>query len=127
MSNLDHRFLFVRQISIASVVFVAVGASAALAAASNDGTPDEQYHLRELHTFTSETEASSACSDDVVVWAERYAGFYYRADEEKYGKAPLGAFACKKEAKIAGYWGTNLMESMEEYVGPSWKWEYPGS
>ena len=93
----------------------------------NSGAVQEQYHLGAIATFATELAAKLACGGDDIVWAERYAGYFYRRDEARYALAPEGADACRKAAYDAGYWGTDLMDSLAKGTGKSMKLLYPGS
>lgn len=103
-----------RSISIAVCLSLAV-AWESPAHAQNSGTADADLLLGEIRTFPTEAAARAACGKDTVVWAERYAGYYFRHDEAGYGTKPQGAFACMHNAREGNYWDTNPMSVM----GPS--------
>lgn len=47
-----------------------------------------------------------------MVWAERYAGYYFKPGEQKYGVAPMASFACKKDMANANDWDTEPMSAV---------------
>jgi hypothetical protein len=67
----------------------------------------ESLGIGPLAGFESETAARAHCPRDVVVWADRWSGYYHRRSEQKYGHTPTGVFACLGEAVAAHYWDTN--------------------
>jgi hypothetical protein len=92
-------------------------AAAAPAAAANDGQAAPDLLLGPVPTYPTEAEARSACGKDAVVWADRYAGYYYLPGEAKFGATPDGAYACKKTAAQANYWDTDPRGSMSGQPG----------
>jgi hypothetical protein len=80
----------------------------------NSGAPDDDLEIGGINTYATETEARSACGGDTVVWADRYAGYYFFPREAQYGHTSQGAFACWHNAKKGNYWDTSPMSSMGE-------------
>ena len=62
-----------------------------------------------------------------MVWAERYAGYFYRKDEAQYAAVPHGAFACWRDAMDANYWGAGILDTLMKHHGKEMKWIYPSS
>lgn len=93
----------------ASAFILALVISGAAWAAGNPGQADNELEFGAIQTFSSESEAKGGCGRDPVVWADRYAGYYYYPREGKYGKTSDGAFACLTDAKGANYWSTSPM------------------
>ena len=75
--------------------------------------------LGPVQTYATEREAEAACGRGGVVWAERYAGYYFKRGEPQYGTAPMGAFACEKAVAGANYWDTDPMSGAMHYHGKS--------
>lgn len=89
------------------------------AAAGNSGAADGDLMLGPLRTYGLELEVRAACGQDAVVWAERHAGYYFKPGERRYGTAPMGAFACEKDAEGANYWDIDPTKSVMGYRGKS--------
>ena len=85
----------------------------------NSGMPDPDLLLGQLQTYASEPAARSACGAGNVVWAERYAGYYYNPGEARYGTSSPGAFACQEDAAQANYWDSDPMAAVMGYHGKS--------
>lgn len=85
--------------------------------AANDGRPDPDLLIDELMTYPSVEAAQRACRNDGVVWADRYAGFYYESREAKFGATQDGSYACASAAKKARYWSTDPRASMDGHPG----------
>ncbi|HWK46402.1 MAG TPA: hypothetical protein VNT30_16900 [Stellaceae bacterium] len=92
-------------------MLMAIGA----ARAQNLGNADPDLLLGAIKTFPTEAAAQAGCGKDIVVWAERYAGYYFRRGEAGYGTKEYGAFTCMQSAQDANYWDTNPLSVM----GPS--------
>ena len=88
-------------------------------AAGNSGAADAELMLGPLRTFGSENEARAVCGPGAVVWAERYAGYFFKPGEERYGHASDGAFACQADAAAANYWDTDPMAAAMGFRGKS--------
>jgi hypothetical protein len=88
-------------------------------ATGNSGAPDPELMLGPLPTHTTEQAAQAACGAGNVVWAERYAGYYYKPGEPRFGAAGPGAFACRKDAEQANYWDSDPMGAVMGYHGKS--------
>jgi hypothetical protein len=52
--------------------------------------------------FSTEGAAQTHCPRDVVVWLNIPSGIYHYKGERWYGRTKHGAYACEKEAKMAG-------------------------
>lgn len=87
-------------------------------AAGNSGAPDDELEIGAITTYPSEERARAACGKDTVVWADRYAGYYFFKREPQYGHTALGSFACWHNAKKGNYWDTSPMSGMGEGHGP---------
>jgi hypothetical protein len=85
---------------------------AARAGSGNSGKPDPDLMIGAITTYASEKEARASCGRDPVVWADRYAGYYYRPNEKEYGNRGEGSFACLHDAKKGNYWDTSPLSSM---------------
>ncbi len=96
-----------------------LAAALLVAAAANSGDADEALMLGRLPTYGTEREAEAACGRDAVVWAERYAGYYFGRGEAQYGSAPFGAYACRKDAAAANYWDTDPIGGVTTWHGKS--------
>lgn len=94
---------------------------AAAAPVGNSGAAEPDLMLNAIPTYPTEREAEAACAAGRggVVWAERYAGYYFRRDEPQYGTAPSGAYACAADAAGANYWDSDPMSGMMTYHGKS--------
>lgn len=95
------------------------------ALAGNPGDPDPALMLGPLQTYTTEQAARAACGEGQVVWAERYAGYFYKPGEARYGTADPGAYACAKDAAGANYWDSDPMTGVMGYHGKSFRWPDP--
>lgn len=87
------------------------------ARASNDGKADRSLLLGELKTYSSRDIAERACRDSLVVWADRYTGFYYDNREPKYGATSDGSYSCQADARKSGYWSTDPRDGMDGHPG----------
>ena len=103
-----------------SALLAAVLLLAPLAARAdgNDGAPDDVLEFGAINTFASERLAKAACGSDAVVWADRYAGYYFFPREPQYGHTAMGAYACWHNAKHANYWSSSPMSSIGDGHGP---------
>jgi len=95
------------------------------ALAGNMGEPDPGLMLGPLQTYATEPAARAACGDGHVVWAERYAGYFYKPGEARFGVAAPGAYACAKDAAGANYWDSDPMAGVMGYHGKSFRWPDP--
>ena len=86
--------------------------AAPVAAAGNPGAADIELMLGPIQTYETEREAQAACGRNGVVWAERYAGYYFKSGEQKYGTVPMASFACEKDMADANYWDTDPMSAV---------------
>ena len=104
-------------------------AAAMGALAENSGEADRALLLGAIPTFRSEADARAACQRDGVVWADRYSGTYYYANEAQFGVTPYGAFACRQAAAKGGYWDTDPRSSMSGQAGRTFPYQplYVGS
>lgn len=87
-------------------------------AGGNSGAPDDELRIGPIKTYTDRRQANAACGHDPVVWADRYAGYYYFSHEPQFGHTTEGAFACFHNVRKNNYWGTGPMSSMGEGHGP---------
>ncbi len=110
---------------LALVLLMSGGVSRVAWAAGNSGAPDPELRIEGLRTFGSEQQAKAGCGSDVVVWADRYAGYLYFRREAEYGRTGQGAFACLKQAEGAHYWSTGPMSSIAGGHGPGRTFEFP--
>jgi hypothetical protein len=101
---------------IVGLALAAVGTAAR--ADGNSGAADLELEFGAIRTFTSEGAAKAHCGKDTVVWADRYAGYYFFAREDQYGRTKDGAYACWHEARRANYWSSSPMGSIGEGHGP---------
>ena len=92
--------------------------SFAAKAEGNSGIPDEKLQIERLKTFRNEREALASCGKNSVVWADRYAGYYYWKREKEYGRTAEGAYACSDAADKSNYWGTSPIAGMARGHGP---------
>ena len=84
----------------------------------NSGAPDEELRIRPLKTFRTEREAQAFCDKDPVIWADRYAGYYYWKRNKEYGRTSEGAYACWHSAEKSNYWDTSPMAGIARGHGP---------
>lgn len=68
------------------------------AMAGNSGEPDPGLVLGPLQTYVTEPAARAACGEGQVVWAERYAGYFYKPGEARFGSAAPGGI-CLREGR----------------------------
>jgi len=104
-------------------------ASTARASQGNAGIADPDLLIGSITTYPSETAARLSCKKDPVVWADRYAGYYYWPREKQYGATDQGAFACLHDALKGNYWDTSPMSSMAHQPGKNFPYTplYVGS
>lgn len=95
------------------------------AVAANLGEPDPELLLGPLQTYATEAAARAACGGGQVVWAERYAGYFYKPGEAQFGVAAFGAYACAKNAAGANYWDSDPMAGVMGYRGKTFRWPDP--
>ena len=100
---------------LAALAFLATGPARA---DGNAGDPDEQLRIGRINTFATEGQARAACGRDSVVWADRYAGYYYWPRDKAYGQTAQGAFACWHAVMRSNYWDTGPLGSMAYGHGP---------
>lgn len=100
---------------LAVVVLIAMSATAR--ADGNSGEADNDLEFGAITTFLTERQAQSACGSDTVVWADRYAGYFFFRREDKYGKTTQGAYACLKDAERANYWSSGPMGGIAQGHG----------
>lgn len=98
--------------------------SVAARADGNSGIPDEKLQIGRLKTFRTEKEALASCRRNSVVWADRYAGYYYFKREKEYGQTAEGAYACSDAADKSNYWGTSPLAGMARGHGPGRKFPF---
>ena len=56
-----------------------------------------------LAQYSSESDASSKCSGDTVVWANSTSKALHMSGDRYFGKSKHGFYACQKDALAAGY------------------------
>ncbi len=83
----------------------------------NSGAADPALEIGAIHTYASEAQARASCRDPVV-WADRYAGYFYRRHDKEYAKTAQGSYACQGNALKGNYWGTSPLSSMAKGHGP---------
>lgn len=103
------------RVGTAGLVLVATTA----AYAGNSGAADSELMLGPVQTYDTERAAQAACGQSGVVWAERYAGYYFKPGERQYGVAPMASFACLRDMAGANYWGTDPMDGVLAHRGKS--------
>ena len=113
-SNLEARL---KTWVVAALLTAGLAFSTVADAGGNSGAPDDELRIGSIRTFTDEHAAAAACGRDPVVWADRYAGYYYFPREPQYGHTADGAFACFYNVRRNNYWGTGPMSSMGEGHG----------
>jgi len=91
--------------------------------AANDGQADLGLLLGALTIYPSEAAAGRACHSDRVVWADRFAGFFYDSHDPKYGATKDGGYACQSDAQRARYWSTDPRDAMEGHPGRSFPFD----
>lgn len=89
------------------------------AAGGNSGAPDPGLMLGPMQTYETGEAALAACGPGNVVWAERYAGYFCKPGEPRFGTAGPGAFACRRDAEEANYWDSDPMAGVMGYHGKS--------
>lgn len=99
------------------VFAVILGFGPLAARASNDGRADSSLLLGELKTYSTRDAAERACREGLVVWADRYTGFYYESREPKYGATNNGSYTCHSDARKSGYWSTDPRAGMDGHPG----------
>jgi hypothetical protein len=55
-----------------------------------------------LETFPDEAKAQQQCPKDVVVWLNLPTMIWHYKSQRRYANTKHGAFACEKEAGVAG-------------------------
>jgi hypothetical protein len=90
---------------------------AARAGSGNSGQAVPDLLIGAITTYATEREARTSCGRDSVVWADRYAGYYYRPNEKEYGTRGEGSYACLSDAKRGNYFDTSPMSSMAQVRG----------
>ena len=73
---------------------------------------DDGVKLGPIDSYSTESEATSRCNGDGVVWADRKTGFLYPRFMEQYGKTDSGTFTCYSKAKKADYWAFGAIDSL---------------
>lgn len=106
-----------------AVCALVLGCAPAGAWAANDGRADPDLLLGELNTYSDHDAAERACGVGQVVWADRFAGFFYGSREPKYGATDDGSYACRSDAQKARYWSTDPRDGMEGHPGRTFPFE----
>ena len=83
----------------------------------NSGAAEPDLMIGAITTYRSRAEADAACGRDPVVWADRYAGYYYWPREKQFAATGQGAYACLHNAQHGNYWDTSPMSSMAHSPG----------
>ena len=102
---------------VALCVVALMAISAVARADGNSGAADAELEFGAITTYATESVAKASCGKDTVVWADRYAGYYYFRREKEYAKTHDGAFACMSDARRSNYWSTGPMGGMAEGHG----------
>ncbi len=104
--------------STALIIALSMLPPTAARADGNSGAADPELEFGAITTYPSEAQARAACPQDAVVWADRYAGYFYRPGETQYGATSHGAYACLHVALGSNYWDTSPLSSMAGGHGP---------
>ena len=100
---------------LTSIVLVTLPAAAR--AGGNSGAADPVLEFGAITTYPSEDQARASCGRDIVVWADRHAGYFFFKREQQYGTTSEGAFACKNNVENANYWSSGPMGGMAKGHG----------